>query len=456
MSGLLQKPVWVWPQGQANPVRAGIFSLDTPVGPIGRFQYDPAYLQRADACALDPLALPLPRMRQQATQYTTPLNGGLFGTFRDICPEGYGRDLLNHRYKRQDDHPLTAMELLEYSVGDSVGAIEIADDIQQKAEFHAPPAGHLLELLASLDPARSASHAVHQLLELGTSMGGERPKLTVQGEDALWLAKLQDRGDAPHVPAREYVAMCLARDCHIGAANVELKRMDNGREALLVRRFDRVGLSGERLPYLSAHTLLKLDVGSTPGDPTRSYLILADRARRLGVPPADVAELWQRMAFNSLVNNIDDHPRNHGFIRRDGQWRLAPSFDLVPMLGNHNVGGPVLAMAVTAYGQSHATVEALLGSASHFGLAPSAAGQWLVSSAEIVTHCWRTRMEKTGITGDFLDRQRNSFAHAESIAANPQSIHAYAEQLASRSKRARSAVGQRRERSNSEMLRRKP
>jgi serine/threonine-protein kinase HipA len=347
------------------------------------------------------------------------------------------------------------MELLEYSVGDSVGAIEVAVDIEQKNGYRAPASARLLELLGSLDPARTASHAVHQLLELGTSMGGERPKITVQGEDALWLAKLQDRGDTPHVPAREYVTMCLAHDCQIRTAEVKLERADNGREALLVRRFDRVGLSEERLPYLSAHTLLRLDLASIPGDPARSYLILADRARRLGIPAADIAELWQRMAFNSLVNNIDDHPRNHGFIRRDSHWRLAPAFDIVPMLGHGNAGGPVLAMAVTAHGQTHATAEALLESAAHFGLTPGIAGQWLISSAEIVAQHWRTLMQKAGITGDFLERQKNSFAHAESIAANPKPIQIHAEELASQPKRARSTAGRRRVRSNSEMFWRK-
>ncbi|ALM82116.1 type II toxin-antitoxin system HipA family toxin [Bordetella sp. N] len=434
MSDLQQKMVWAWPEGSTTPVHAGTFSLDARKGPLGRFHYETAYLQQAQTYALDPLALPLLPARPDA-EFTNTLNGGLFGAFRDVCPEGYGRDLLNHRYGREDGGGLTPMELLEYSVGDGVGAIEVCDDIGQKQRFQPPPAQQLLELLGLLEPARPASHAVHQLLELGTSMGGERPKLTVKSADALWLAKLQDRGDAPHVPAREYVAMKLARECDIRTADIEFQRAANGREILLVRRFDRVGLTGARLAYLSAHTLLRLDLGSTPGDRQRSYPIMADRARRLGVPKEQIAELWRRMAFNSLVNNVDDHPRNHGFIHVAGQWTLAPAFDIVPLLTDSNADGPVLAMAVTTSGQCQASVDGMLESASQFGLSPREAATILLSMAEIVTRRWRGYMEDLGVSHAFLDRQKQSFLYAEAIGAQPDEVLRRADQASKQGRR---------------------
>jgi len=434
MSEAQQKKVWAWPEGSTTPVHAGTFSLDARKGPLGRFCYETAYLQLAQAYALDPLTLPHLPTRPDA-EFTNALNAGLFGVFRDVCPEGYGRDLLNHRHARADGNGLTAVELLEYSPGDSVGAIEVCNDIEQKQRFQPPPAARLLELLGLLEPARPASHAVHQLLELGTSMGGERPKLTVESAGALWIAKLQDRGDAPHVPAREYVAMKLARECGIQAADVEFHRAANGREILHVRRFDRVGLTGARLAYLSAHTLLRLDLGSTPGDRQRSYPILADRARRLGVPTEQIAELWRRMAFNSLVNNVDDHPRNHGFIRVAGQWTLAPAFDIVPLLTGFNADGPVLAMAVTASGQCQASVDGMLESAPQFGLSVEDAAKTLLSMAEIVTQRWRESMKGLGVSPAFLDRQRESFIYAESLASHPDDVLQRADQVARNGRR---------------------
>jgi len=106
------------------------------------------------------------------------------------------------------------MDLLEKSMGDSVGAIEICDDIQTKLESSSPPDLTLLHrALSSLSPERKTSYAVHQTFDIGTSMGGERATLTVEKDGELWLAKLQDRGDAPHMPAREMVAVRLASAC---------------------------------------------------------------------------------------------------------------------------------------------------------------------------------------------------------------------------------------------------
>jgi len=52
---------------------------------------------------------------------------------------------------------------------------------------------------------------------------------------------------------------------------------------------------------------------------------------------ADLNELWRRVAFSILVNNTDDHLRNHGFLHESGGWRLSPAFDLNP---NPDTGTP--------------------------------------------------------------------------------------------------------------------
>mgnify|MGYP001031525682 CR=1 FL=1 len=421
MSTAARKPVWVWLDGATEPALAGHFEQAGTARIVGRFIYSESYAAMEGAYALDPLQLPLARNRA-GRSFETRLNRGLFGVFRDVCPEGYGRDLLNFRHGGAGSR-LTDLELLEYARGDGVGAVEICEDIQAKQEHAAPPLAAVMEALLDLEPQRHASHAVHQLLGMGTSMGGERPKLTVQADDALWLAKLQDRGDTPHMPAREAVAMQLARDCGVDAAEVRLLRTDNGHETVLVRRFDREGLHGLRHAYLSAHTLLGLDLGSLPGDRLRSYLVLGDRARRLGVPARDIAELWRRAAFNALINNIDDHPRNHGFIRLDGQWRLAPAFDLVPLLQPLPEDGPVLAMAINASGQSQAGVLPLLQSAPHFGLAASAAAQWLLQSAQLIHANWQERMLAAGVGASFCaERQARAFQFAQSLAHMPDTI----------------------------------
>lgn len=54
--------------------------------------------------------------------------------------------------------------------------------------------------------------------------------------------------------------------------------------------------------------------------------------RRWSVKPdADRVELFRRMAFNAMVTNNDDHPRNHAMLRTTGGWRLSPAYDIVPV-----------------------------------------------------------------------------------------------------------------------------
>jgi len=37
-----------------------------------------------------------------------------------------------------------------------------------------------------------------------------------------------------------------------------------------------------------------------------------------------------RMVFNMLVRNTDDHPRNHGILLDEGKMSLSPAYDIVP------------------------------------------------------------------------------------------------------------------------------
>ena len=94
----------------------------------------------------------------------------------------------------------------------------------------------------------------------------------------------------------------------------------------VIRRFDRSS-SGERIAYMSGATLLQ-----AKRDEERSYLELLDAMRMIsGDYVADAQELFKRIAFNCLINNVDDHLQNIGFLHADqGRWRLAPAFDVNP------------------------------------------------------------------------------------------------------------------------------
>jgi serine/threonine-protein kinase HipA len=60
-------------------------------------------------------------------------------------------------------------------------------------------------------------------------------------------------------------------------------------------------------------------------------VLLAEELRRIvAEPKKDGHELFRRMCFNSLISNLDDHPRNHAFIAKAEDWALSPAYDLTP------------------------------------------------------------------------------------------------------------------------------
>jgi len=44
----------------------------------------------------------------------------------------------------------------------------------------------------------------------------------------------------------------------------------------------------------------------------------------------DLEELFRRIALSLMINNTDDHLRNHGLLRSGSGWRLSPVFDINP------------------------------------------------------------------------------------------------------------------------------
>jgi serine/threonine-protein kinase HipA len=143
-----------------------------------------------------------------------------------------------------------------------------------------------------------------------------------------------------------------------------------------------------------------------------SYRVIADRLRRYSVRAAeDLGELFRRIAFNILVRNTDDHPRNHGFLAESGSGvSLSPLFDVVPSLTREGVGSEFfLAMGVGNEGRL-ASLRNLCSAAEAFNLSPVQAGEICAQMQEHITETWRTHFAKAGFGTDQLDLIAPSFS----------------------------------------------
>lgn len=180
-------------------------------------------------------------------------------------------------------------------------------------------------------PADPEIAQAEQLLLIGTSMGGARPKAVVEDGDGLWIAKFNRSDDKWNNARIERAMLALARACGLSTAESKIVAI-GGRDVLLVRRFDREKTDAGylRARMVSALTLLKAK--DSPQSRDRwSYILLVEELRRVGCEPKkDAAELFRRMCFNALISNTDDHPRNHALIAKEHDWRLAPTYDLTP------------------------------------------------------------------------------------------------------------------------------
>ncbi len=326
--------VYITLPGQTEAVTAGRFVLTTNRAgtPVGRFVYGRSYLERAEAVSIDPIELKLAKR----TYETTALKG-VFGALRDSGPDYWGRRIIEkHVGKAQ----LGELEYLLQSPDDRAGALGFGLNQSPPAprrEFNKTLALDKLQALADAIVADEELHEgagadqVQDLMLIGTSMGGARPKTVVEDEEGLWIAKFNTAHDRWNSARVERAMLVLARNCGLQSSESKVVTVA-GRDVLLVKRFDRektkYGYLRSRM--ISGLTLLKAE--DTHHDRDRwSYVFLAEELRRVcAQPKRDARELFQRMCFNALISNTDDHPRNHAIIARESDWKLSPAYDLTP------------------------------------------------------------------------------------------------------------------------------
>lgn len=326
--------VYITLPGSVAPVTAGRFELqaDRTGTPVGRFVYGRSYLERNDAVGFDPVEL-----RLSPRRYETVALGGVFGALRDAGPDYWGRRIIE---KHAGKPRLGELDYLLQSADDRAGTLGFGLSREPPAprrSFNQTLDLQKLQAIADAvvadeDLARDDVNAqVHDLMLLGTSMGGARPKTVVEDGDGLWIAKFNRHDDRWNNARVEHAMLVLARQCGLNAADSRVTRVGD-RDVLLVRRFDREKIEGgyARARMISALTLLRTEDSHRSRD-RWSYVLLAEELRRASAAPEkDAGELFRRMCFNALISNSDDHPRNHALIARDRDWRLSPAYDLTP------------------------------------------------------------------------------------------------------------------------------
>jgi serine/threonine-protein kinase HipA len=291
-----------------------------------------------------------------------------------------------------------------------LGALRFAED--PDGPFLAESKPDTIPPLVSLPRLLSASeHVINEddsdedlrlLLAPGSSLGGARPKASVQDADgSLALAKFPSPTDEWQTERWEWVALKLAEAAGIAVPQARLERV-GGKSVLLLQRFDRAGQ--RRIPFFSAMSML----GARDHE-TRCYLEIVDAIRCWGAcPKEDMAALFRRMVFNILISNTDDHLRNHGFLHMDSRgWRLAPAYDLNPV--PVDVKPRVLTTEIDI-GNAAASLESALAVAAYFELELDDAHA-IVRQVGGVVADWQNMAASAGIPSAEIKRMSSAFEH---------------------------------------------
>lgn len=187
------------------------------------------------------------------------------------------------------------------------------------------------------DPATDYPVLAAQALDLGTpgsSAGGEQPKFSAVRDGHAVLVKFSPAdGSAASQRWRdllvcEGLALQTLAEAGVPAAHSRIE-VAGGRVFLESRRFDRTAQGG-RVGMVSLEVYDRQYIGAGI-----NWVDTAHRSDIAGperLHPDDVHTIALLDAFGALIANTDRHHGNLSLLLQEHRWRLAPAYDMLPML----------------------------------------------------------------------------------------------------------------------------
>jgi serine/threonine-protein kinase HipA len=328
----------------------------------GVFEFEESFLNKGLDIA--PIHMSLAEARQGRRIFSFPgLNRdtylGLPGLLADALPDKFGNRLIDTWLARngRDAASFSPVERLCYSGRRSTGALEFEPALTGRQDTAVPVelaglvalAQEVMHERTTLDASlgdtdREHAEALLDILRVGTSAGGARPKAVIAMNDAghvisgqadvpagyeYWILKFDgvtdlELGKPAGYGRIEYAYYLMARAAGIRMTECRLLE-ENDRAHFMTRRFDRV--DGRKLHLQSLCGLAHYDF-NLPG--AYGYEQVFAIMRRLRLSKAEAAEQYRRMVFNIVARNLDDHTKNIAFLMgSDGGWHLSPAFDVI-------------------------------------------------------------------------------------------------------------------------------
>ena len=326
---------------------------------LASFEYDPKFI--ASKLDLAPLKMPVLNSNKRIFSFPELRDvktfKGLPGLLADVLPDDYGNQLINS-WLAQNGRPENSMnpvELLCFIGTRGMGALEFEpSQLQINKKAFDIEIDNLISLSQKMLAKREGfetnlnedeQKAMLDILKIGTSAGGARPKAIIAYNEKTgqvksgqtiapkgfehWLIKLDTVSDVQFGESTGYgrIEMAyylMAKVCGIDMMESRLME-ENDRAHFMTKRFDREG--AEQKYHIQ--TLCAMQHYDFSQITSFSYEQLFQTMRLLRLPYPQAEQLFRRMVFNVIARNCDDHTKNFAFrLKKEGQWELAPAYDI--------------------------------------------------------------------------------------------------------------------------------
>lgn len=330
---------------------------------IANFQYDKNFFNKN--WDISPLKMPLSNGDRiySFPELSPPRDSaedtfkGLPGLLADSLPDKYG-NLLIEKWLVQNGRPQYSMNPVEklcFIGSRGMGALEFEPALQKSnTNTFSIELNSLVDFAAKILSIRKGfetdlnsdeQQAMKEILKIGTSAGGVRPKAVIafnkitgevrSGQTKTpkgfehWLIKLDgvsgaQFGESYDWGRVEYAYYLMAKECGLEMMECELLE-ENGRAHFLTRRFDREG-SNIKHHIQTLCGIQHFDYSNLFGY-SYEQVFQTMRLLRLTYPQAE--QMFRRMVFNVLATNCDDHTKNIAFrMKQNMKWELAPAYDI--------------------------------------------------------------------------------------------------------------------------------
>ena len=335
----------------------------------GIFEYDQDFLSKG--LDVSPIHMGLDDARNGDGKFSFPsLNKntflGLPGMLADSLPDKFGNSVIDVWLSRKgrDSSSFSPVERLCYTGERGMGALEFSPAIMGKYDASVPvEVSELVEVAQEIMHQRNIfdvrldgseqnnANAILDILLVGTSAGGARPKAVIAMNNEgdirsgqapapkgyeYWLLKFDgvtdlELGEPSGYGHIEFAYYLMAKASGIHMMPCRLLE-ENGRAHFMTKRFDRLGGKKQHMQTLCGIAHYDFNMAGA-----YSYEQAFAVMRKLRLSKAEATQQYRRMLFNIIARDQDDHTKNISYLMgSDGKWKLSPAYDVIY---SHNPAG---------------------------------------------------------------------------------------------------------------------